>query len=305
MYEEIKLLSEGEILSLRIKLEGCELFSKIGTSTRFFTVDNCPVVKIGCGAYGDIYKVYSEKLGKYVAVKVFREENSAEIFKKTQGDFEYADVFRAQKYKSRALPEIFSSKEVELEKRILIMEYCECGDLLDYLNSRTNSRTRKNNLKQQFPAIIRLLRDMHDSLLMHRDIKPENILIRKDGSWVLSDFGSLARDNLHEIDKDDMYGTLKYMPPEVALKGAYYSTMGDIWSLGIVMYMVLTDKNPVESLFFETFGCNDINALSVKKFELGMKVILQRPDDWNKRILENLKGRHKVDEFFMEIIPKM
>jgi len=87
---------------------------------------------------------------------------------------------------------------------------------------------------------------LHSNNIIHRDLKPENILIDQDGHLKLTDFG-LAKEKVSDDSKTSSFcGTVEYMSPEM-IKGEPYSFSTDLWSLGIILYDMLTGKAPFQA----------------------------------------------------------
>lgn len=119
----------------------------------------------------------------------------------------------------------------------IVMEYCENGDLLTYLNEEgfENDQQKQKILKQLLDAVSYL----HRKGIAHGDLKPENILLDADFNVKLADFGF---SKTKEICGDDSKsGTLYYAAPELFKSGRFNSLKTDIWSIGIILYSI--DQN--------------------------------------------------------------
>jgi serine/threonine protein kinase len=119
----------------------------------------------------------------------------------------------------------------------LILEYCNCGDLSEYIQNDTNN---SNNFKY-FKQIFRGLEYLYKNRILHRDIKPHNILI-KDGLIKISDFGFAKSFEKNELITT-FCGSPLYMAPEI-IKDKEYNLKSDIWSLGVIIYELFTKTHP-------------------------------------------------------------
>jgi calcium-dependent protein kinase len=134
----------------------------------------------------------------------------------------------------------------------LVMEYCDGGELFDKIASQKNQTFSEAEACVYMTKLFQAINHCHASNIVHRDIKPENIMIGKDKELKLIDFGLSKAKNekgkLHTIA-----GTPFYMAPEVLDGG--YSYKADIWSLGVLLYILLSGYLP-----FQGDGRNEVFA---------------------------------------------
>jgi serine/threonine protein kinase len=123
----------------------------------------------------------------------------------------------------------------------IAMEYLDGGDLRYKIESGTSERSAVRYLRE----ISSALSAVHAKGVLHRDLKPGNIMLRKDGSIALIDFGLAKRVKLETAitDKGEIFGTPYYMSPEQG-HGAYVDERSDIYSLGAVFFELLTGDKP-------------------------------------------------------------
>mmetsp|Transcript_13376 Transcript_13376/g.13295 ORF Transcript_13376/g.13295 Transcript_13376/m.13295 type:complete len:164 (+) Transcript_13376:32-523(+) len=111
-----------------------------------------------------------------------------------------------------------------------------------FIISLPQVNSRKNRVKFYAAELVLALDFLHRHDIVYRDLKPQNIIIGKDGHVKLTDFG-LSKDNFSEDQEHTICGTIKYIAPE-AIAGHPYNHMVDWWSLGIIIYRMLTGKLP-------------------------------------------------------------
>ena len=193
---------------------------------------------IGKGAFGVVYKAFELCSGRIVAIKQIpvNTENKKHVIKEIEllKNLDHPNIVKYYNY-------------LKEENHIyIIMEYLEGNTLKQYIDENSdniNEDIARNIIKQLLNAISYL----HYSCdICHRDIKPENIMFteKKDISHIkLLDFG-LSSDSFESKLKMQNCGTLTYMAPE-QISNLTYSKGVDIWSVGIILYMLLNKgKNP-------------------------------------------------------------
>ncbi|HNB51828.1 MAG TPA: serine/threonine-protein kinase, partial [Anaerolineales bacterium] len=137
------------------------------------------------------------------------------------------------------------STQVENGEYLLVMEYVPGGSLRDLLD-----QTPVIPLAQTLHLALELadaLARAHHLGIIHRDLKPANILLAADGSPRLADFGiaRLTGQNTRLTEEGATVGTIAYMSPEACI-GEDLDARADVWSFGVLLYEMLTGKNPFE-----------------------------------------------------------
>jgi serine/threonine protein kinase len=203
--------------------------------------------EIGRGGMARVYLAVQRKFGRLVALKVV----SAEL----SHDLKFKERFIQESRINARLthPNIVQVYDVGTHegKLYLVMEYVRGGDL----NQRLQRGMRLTELIGVVKDIGRALDYAHDKGFIHRDIKPENILFREDGSAVLTDFG-IARltDSEPSLTRaGTVVGTPQYMSPEQA-SGKELDGRSDLYSLGVVLYRMLTGDVPYKADTAVTIG---------------------------------------------------
>jgi len=189
--------------------------------------------QIGKGAYSTVYKAYHNDLSKIFAVK----EINISIHKKNIERFR-EEIFLMNKFDHQNILKLYET--IEDDNYIyLILEYCENGDLKNFLNKRP---MKEKNVRRFMKQIVSGLQYLNNKNVYHRDLKPQNILLTKDYTIKISDFG-LAKTCESDTLLDTICGSPMYMAPEI-MKYKKYDTKADLWSLGVIFYQMLTGKTP-------------------------------------------------------------
>ena len=195
--------------------------------------------KLGQGGMGVVYKARDTKLDRFVALKFLPRELTADI--------EAVERFRREAKATAALnhPNIITIYEIgEHEDQLFIaMEYVEGKTLRDEISEMCYEI---GDILQIFTQICDGLGKAHEKGIGHRDIKPANIIIDENSRPRILDFGLAKLKGSGQLTKEmSTIGTVKYMSPEQAT-GKEVDHRTDIWSLGVVLYEMLSGKCPFE-----------------------------------------------------------
>ncbi|SHH44268.1 serine/threonine protein kinase [Anaerosphaera aminiphila DSM 21120] len=201
--------------------------------------------KIGAGGMGDVYKAHDRKLDRIVAVKILKAEYT--------DDSNFIRKFKRESLAAASIshPNIVSiydvgSEEIESQKvHYIVMEFIDGKTLKEIINEegRLNEKRALNYTVQ----VAEALKTAHSKGIVHRDIKTQNIMVTKDDRVKVTDFG-IARvaDNSTVTATNAIMGSVHYFSPEQA-RGAKVDNRSDIYSLGIVLYEMLTGKLPFDA----------------------------------------------------------
>ncbi len=196
------------------------------------------VGKVGAGGMSDVYKAKDTILGRFVAIKVLKHEYSE--------DRTFVTKFRTEAQSAAALehPNIVNIYDVGSENGLhyIVMEYVEGITLKTYIEKKDQL-----SFKEAISISIQVARGIeaaHNKHLIHRDIKPQNIMISTEGKVKVTDFG-IARAASSNTISADVMGSVHYASPEQARNG-YVDGRSDIYSLGIVMYEMVTGRVPFD-----------------------------------------------------------
>ena len=193
---------------------------------------------IGEGGMANVYLAYDTILDRNVAVKILRGDLA--------NDEKFVRRFQREAIAASSLthPNIVEMYDVGEDdgKYFIVMEYVE-GVTLKSLIKRRGSLT----LTEVIDIMLQLTSGIacaHESFIIHRDIKPQNVLILDDGRVKITDFGIAMALNSNELTQtNSVMGSVHYLPPEQA-NGTGSTIKSDIYSLGILMFELLTGKLP-------------------------------------------------------------
>lgn len=221
---------------------------------------------IGVGGMAVVYKAYDNIDDRIVAVKILKEEFLAN------------DEFRRRfKNESKAIavlshPNIVKVYDVSFGDRLqyIVMEYIEGITLKEYIEQQ-----KAINWKETVHfvgQILKALQHAHDKGIVHRDVKPQNIMLLQDGTIKVTDFGiaRFSRGDTRTMTESAI-GSVHYISPEQA-RGEITDDKADIYSVGVVMYEMLTGQLPFQS----------DNAVSVAIMQLQQEA--KRPRELNPEI---------------------
>lgn len=197
---------------------------------------------IGVGGMANVYKAYDTCQQRPVAVKMLRDEYARSE--------EFLRRFRNESKAITSLnhPCIVKVYDVllELDNPAIVMEFVEGITLKEYIErkGRVNYRVAVALTAQ----ILSALEHAHQNGIVHRDIKPQNIIVRRDGSIKVMDFG-IARvaTSQSRTLTDRAIGSVHYISPEQALGGAPIDCRADLYSTGVMLFEMLTGRLPFEA----------------------------------------------------------
>lgn len=196
---------------------------------------------IGVGGMANVYKATDLSDGKTVAVKVLREEF-----------YENEELLRRFKNESKAIAMLSHPNIIEVydvcfahNMRCIVMEYIDGITLKEYMEEQ-----RPLAWKETVHFILQILKALshaHSKGIVHRDIKPQNVMLLSDARIKITDFGiaRFARSESHTIT-DRAIGSVHYISPEQA-RGDHTDQRADIYSIGIMLYEMLTGQVPFDA----------------------------------------------------------
>ncbi len=231
---------------------------------------------IGKGATASVYKAFDELMNREVALKVFPAEKSLE--ERTKRELRITASLNH--------PNIVSLYDFLISDKayVIVMELIDGVSLRKMISKR--SKLPWDKAVYISLQIASALEHAHSKQIIHRDLKPENIMITKEGRVKITDFGIASLISRNKELK--VSGTLGYMSPE-QITGKMVDETSDIFSLGVIMYEMLTGKNPFLAEDLKEATLRTLNlvpdspssiepSVPEKLSEIVMKAIAKDPD---------------------------
>jgi serine/threonine-protein kinase len=191
---------------------------------------------IARGGMSTVYSAKDLRLDRLVAIKVIHPHLAADpVFR----DKFFREARMLAKVNHANLVNIYDQGD-DSGNAYIVLEYVQGITLRDAL--RENGALTTEQIMQVSKAILSALAQAHSNGIVHRDLKPENVLLSDDGRIKVTDFG-LARELSTDTDTGSLVGTVAYLAPEVIKRGKT-QTQSDIYSYGIMLYEMLTGRQP-------------------------------------------------------------
>ena len=220
---------------------------------------------IGTGGMAVVYKALCHRLNRLVAVKILKDEY-----------FQDAEFRRRFHTESQAVgmlshPNIVNVYDVSHTDDVdyIVMELIDGITLKQYLEQKGMLNWRE--ALHFSTQIAKALEHAHSRGIIHRDIKPHNIMILKDGSVKVADFGIARMTSAQSTLTREALGSVHYISPEQA-KGGKMDCRSDLYSLGVVMYEMLTGKTPFDGDTPVSVAIQHINAKATMPRELNPSI---------------------------------
>jgi len=246
---------------------------------------------IGVGGMAMVYKAYCHRLHRFVAVKILRKDLAS--------DAEFRRRFHdeAQAVAMLSHPNIVSVYDVSRGEDLeyIVMELIDGITLKQYMKKKGGLLSWREAL-HYMTQIMRALSHAHSRGIIHRDIKPQNIMVLRDGSVRVADFGiarvmSAAQNTLTQ----EALGSVHYISPEQA-KGSHIDERSDIYSAGVVLYEMLTGRLPFEGDSPVSVAIQHISSIPLSPRELNSEIPEGLEAITLKAMASNVERRYKNAE---------
>ena len=242
---------------------------------------------IGEGGMALVFRALDHRLNRYVAVKIMREEMAK--------DEEFRRRFCAESHAVAMLsnPNIVAVYDVSHsdEREYIVMELISGITLKQYMDKKGALDWKE--VVHFAKQITRALSHAHERGIIHRDIKPQNIMLLRDGTLKVADFGIAALENEVHENNGQTIGSIHYIAPEQA-RGNSPDARSDIYSLGVVMYEMLTGRLPYTGNTLAEIAVKHMNA----KPEPMRSIIPSIPEELERITLKamnaDLSGRYQT-----------
>jgi len=216
---------------------------------------------IGVGGMAVVYKAKCHRLNRLVALKILKDDYAQDA------DFKRRFHAESQAVAMLSHPNIVAVYDVSRSGNVeyIVMELIDGITLKQYMSKKGNLSWRE--VLHFSTQITKALIHAHSRGIIHRDIKPHNIMILRDGSVKVADFGIARFSNKQNTLTQEALGSVHYISPEQA-RGSHIDARSDIYSVGVVMYEMLTMRLPYEGDSPVSVAIQHINSIPLTPREI-------------------------------------
>lgn len=216
---------------------------------------------VGAGGMAWVYRATDHRLNRDVAVKIMREDAAADESVRSRFCAESHAVAMLSHPNIVAVYDVSHSDALEY----IVMELVDGVTLLQYMEKR--GALPWNEALHFARQIAKALSHAHSRGIIHRDIKPHNVMLLRDGTIKVADFGIAALEHEYHEISGEAVGSIHYIAPEQA-RGEFPDPRSDIYSLGVVMYEMFTGRKPYLGDTIQEIAVKHMNADPPSMLEL-------------------------------------
>lgn len=253
------------------------------------------IEKVGEGGMAVVYKARDHRLGRLVAIKILRPEFAR--------DEEFRRRFHAESQAVAMLshPNIVAVYDVNRSQGVeyLVMELIDGITLKQYMSRKEQLGWRE--ALHFTTQVVRALSHAHSRDIVHRDIKPHNIMVLRDGSVKVADFGIARIASSQNTLTQEALGSVHYISPEQA-KGSACDARSDIYSVGVVLYEMLTGRLPFEGDTAVSIALQHINSMPLSPREIDDTIPAGLEEITMRAMNSNIEERYQsADEMYRDL----
>jgi len=220
---------------------------------------------IGVGGMAMVYKARCHRLNRLVAVKILKDEYASDADFRRRFHAESQAVAMLSHPNIVAVYDVSRSEEIEY----IVMELIDGITLKQYIH-RTGALGWREAL-HYVTQIVKALSHAHSRGIIHRDIKPHNIMVLRDGSVKVADFGIARFAAKQSTLTQEALGSVHYISPEQA-RGSHIDARSDVYSVGVVLYEMLTNRLPYEGDSPVAVAIQHINSMPLTLREINPEI---------------------------------
>ena len=245
--------------------------------------------RIGTGGMAVVYKAKCHRLNRLVAIKILKDDFALDA------DFRRRFNAESQAVAQLSHPNIVSVYDVSRggDTEYIVMELMDGITLKQYMEKRGQLNWRES--LHFITQIMRGLSHAHSRGIVHRDIKPQNIMVLRDGSVKVTDFGIACLENATQTLTQEALGSVHYISPEQA-RGDRTDARSDIYSAGVVLYEMLSGRLPFEGDSAVSVAIQHLSSIPLAPREINKDIPEQMELICLKAMNSNLDRRYSSAE---------
>lgn len=251
--------------------------------------------RIGTGGMAVVYKAKCHYLNRLVAIKILKSDLAQDE------DFRRRFNAESQAVAQLSHPNIVSIYDVSKggDTEYIVMELIDGITLKQYIEKRGQLSWRES--LHFITQIMRALSHAHSRGIVHRDIKPQNIMVLRDGSVKVADFGIACLENSAQTLTQEALGSVHYISPEQA-RGDRTDARSDIYSSGVVLYEMLTSRLPFEGDSAVSVAIQHLSSIPLAPREINSEIPGQMELICMKAMAPDLEHRYSsADEMIADL----